>query len=647
MNYLKPKGFINITCNNIYTTAFILLLIIALVASCARPMAPTGGPKDEDPPVPLKSKPLNYSTNFTDDKIIIQFDEFLALKNVTQELLVSPPLEEQPEIKLRGKNLIINIESPLKDSTTYGINFYESITDLNEGNLLKNFQFEFSTGSEFDSLYVGGNIKNAFNFTTEKGLFVMLYEVFNDSTPRKQKPAYISKTDEDGNFFITNMKNKPYYIFALKDLNNNHLFDLPNEQIAFSNQTFQPAYIEIEMVDSIKYIDSISPNLKDTIFADSIHRHMEMVTTIDDIRLFLFQEDVQQQYFKEAYRPERQQVIFAFNTELSDSFEIKPLVDSIPLVNTYKQEILEKNDSIVYWLRDSNIFKIDSLEFELNYTMKDSNNEFFTKTDTVLLFFEDNIIDEKKDKKEKKERKFSISNLTKKKETEVIDTVIPSLLTFSSNIKTTFDLDNEIFLTARFPISSGIDSLFQFIKMVDDTIETTFPCDISIDTNSVCQINITFDKKEEEKFKLLIPAGAIRDIYGNINDTLKYEFTTQALDYYGTISLKIMGVKENSMIQMLDKKEELIVEQNIKNDTILNFKYVRPKDLIFKLYYDINNNKKWDTGNYKDLLQPEEVFYFPEEIKIKSNFDYEYNWDLYPILESTQKDKSEIKYKKD
>lgn len=650
MNYLKPKRFNYIAQNNYFQSAVILFLIIIIIASCARPMAPTGGPKDEDPPIPLKSRPVNYSTNFSDDKIIIQFNEFVVLKNLNQELLVSPPLEDQPEIKLRGKNVIINIESPLMDSTTYGINFYEAITDLNEGNLLKNFLFEFSTGNVFDSLYVGGNVKNAFDFKTEKGLFIMLYEAFNDSTPRKLKPAYISKTDEEGNFFITNMKNKPYYIFALKDLNNNHLFDLPNEQIAFSEKTYQPNFKQVEMVDTIRYIDSISPNFKDTIYADSLHRHIEMVTTIGDIQLFLFQENVQQQYFKEAYRPEREQVIFSFNTELTDSFKIKPMVDFSLPENLYKQEFVEKNDSIVYWIKDSSIFNRDSLVFELNYTMKDSSNVFFTKTDTVLLYFESDTHTDKKGKKnqkEKKERRFNLGNLTKKKETEVVDTVIPSLLTFSSNAKSSFDLDKQVLLTARFPISNIADSLIHFIKIVDDTVETPVPFNISIDTNSTREIKIDFDKDEEEKFKLLIPQGTFSDIYGNINDTLKFEFTTQSLNYYGTISLKIMGVKMNSMIQMLNKNEELIVEQNISSDTILNFIHIHPQDLIFKLYYDSNKNKKWDTGNYRDLLQPEEVFYFPEEIKIKSNFDYEYDWDLYPVKMTPHKDKLEVEPIKD
>lgn len=611
-----------------------LFLVIIIFAACARQASPTGGPKDEDPPVPIKSSPINYSTNFTGDKIIIQFDEYIVLKNVTQEMLVSPPLDKQPEVKLRGKNMIIKMLSQRKDSTTYGINFYESVTDLNEGNLLKNFQFEFSTGDKFDSLYLGGNVKDAFNYKAEKGLYVMLYETMDDSIPRKTKPSLVAKTDESGNFFVSNLKPCPYYIFALRDLNNNLLFDLPNEAVAFSDSTFSPSFKEVEMVDTLLVLDSISPDFKDTIYVDSIHRYNKFVTTIDNIQLLFFQEDYEQQYFKTSYRKEREQVIFAFNCEVNDSFSIRPLVDTAYNPQWYVMEKQTPQDSLIYWLNDSALYNIDSLKFELSYVMKDSNSQNYIRIDTITTVFTEPETNEKDDKKDKKEHRFNL-NLNdlfdnedkKEKDTNVF---IPSKLTLSHNGKAPFELNTNLSFLFRYPIASFSSDKIQFIKIEDDTIKKPVKFNLQQDSLLSRSFEIQFDKGPEEHFNLLIPTGSFTDIYGNTNDTLNIEFTTRELEYYGNIKLKIIKVKENAIVQLLNSDEKIIEEREISSDTTLEYTYLVPNKYLIKLFYDKNNNKKWDTGNFKTRKQPEEVFYFPQEIETKSNFDFEYDWDLYP-----------------
>ena len=114
--------------------------------SCAQQGSPSGGPRDEDPPVVLESEPLNYSTNFEAKKIRISFDEYIVLENVNQQLIVSPPMEEQPTVKLRKKTIIIEFEEELLPNTTYTFNFGDAIKDLHEGNKLQNFEYVFSTG---------------------------------------------------------------------------------------------------------------------------------------------------------------------------------------------------------------------------------------------------------------------------------------------------------------------------------------------------------------------------------------------------------------------------------------------------------------------------------------------------------------------
>jgi len=604
------------------------------VWGCARMSAPSGGPKDVDPPKAVKSKPLNYSTNFNNTKIIIEFDEFVTLKNVRQELLVSPPLPEKAEVKQRGKNLIIKINNELQDSTTYNYNFYNSIADLNEGNALKNFQFEFSTGPEFDSIYLGGYVHNAFNYKTEASLYVMAYDTFNDTIPRTTLPNHVAKTDKDGNFFITNMKNKPFYVFALKDMNNNMLFDLPNESIAFIDSSFSPGFVEQVFVDTVSIIKSISPNLKDTVRADSLIHHKHMVTTIGNVRLFMFVEDFEQQFFKQAYRPERQEVIFSFNREVSDSATIFPIVNNKVVENWFLKEDFESNDSLVFWIKDSLIYNIDSLEFQINYTMKDSTNQNYLQTDTLLLSFTEP--EKKETKVETKKKGIGRLNLNflddKKEETKTDSVIPPSPLTFVHTAKSPFDLHKDIDITARYPLKNFDESRIQLLRIEDDTTKIPVKFAFEKDPKQFRTYHISFNKDEEERFELFIPAGAITDIYDNINDTLTYKFKTQRFDYYATIAMHIKSVKDTAVLMLLDEKENVLEEQVIYSDTIINYTYLAPKKYKFKLYYDSNGNRKWDTGNYKELRQPERVFYypfFPEILDIKSNIDIENTWELY------------------
>ncbi len=624
IEYMKHVSFFRFT-------AISLLSLFVFLASCARMSAPAGGPKDETPPVPLKSKPINYSTNFAAEKIVVQFDEFIVLKNVNQELLVSPPLPEKPGIKLRGKNLLIHINNQLKDSTTYNFNFYNAIADLNENNPLTNFQFEFSTGPVFDSLYVGGVLSNAFDYKTEPSIFVMMYEQFNDSIPRTQIPDYVAKTDADGRFFVTNLQNKPYYIFGLRDMNNNMKFDLPNEGIAFMDSAFSPGFKEITVVDTLKLLDFISPDLQDTVYRDSVVQHQELVTTIGDIRLFMFVEDHATQYFKQVYRPERQQLILAFNLPVDDNFKFSPIVNA-PNNDWLIKEPLIKNDSLIFWIKDSALFNSDSLFFSLSYTMKDSIQLDFVRTDTILAYYKPKEEASKSKAEQKKGGRFNLNVFTNKEEEAIVDTTPPpSELTFISNAKGAFDLNKAVELLARFPIAKVQKEQIAFNKIVDDSLHSPVKYELINPEFNLRQYLLQFKVEEDEKYELILHKGAFTDIYNNTNDSIKYSFTTRGTEYYSNIQLHIMGVVEPSIIQLMDEKELVLEERKIWSDTTLTYDFLQPKKYIFKLFFDLNQNDKWDTGSLKELRQPEPVFYFPQEVETKGNWDMEYEWELFPV----------------
>ena len=222
-------------------SSFILLIFLGLVfVNCANRGTPDGGPKDEMPPKIVDEIPKNFNTNFNGKLIKIYFDEYVKIKDVQKQLIISPPMNTQPEITPLGgasKYITIKIFDTLQPNTTYAFNFGNSITDNNEGNTYPYYRYVFSTGSYIDSLSVKGNIVDALKRQPETFVNAALYEVdstFTDSIVFKEKPKYITNTlDSVTTFSIDNIKAGKYMLIALKDGNGDNKFQQKTDQIAF------------------------------------------------------------------------------------------------------------------------------------------------------------------------------------------------------------------------------------------------------------------------------------------------------------------------------------------------------------------------------------------------------------------------------
>ena len=225
--------------NKIINLLFIVIIALVLV-NCANRGSPTGGPKDVTPPQIVKSTPENYTTNFKGDEIIIYFDEYIKLKELSKQLIISPPMKRIPEITpLGGSNKYIRIKiyDTLQPNTTYAFNFGNSIVDNNEENPFKYYRYVFSTGSYIDSLTVKGSVKDALEYATDPFISVVLYEAdstYTDSIVYKETPKYITNTlDSTTNFTIENIKAGKYYLRALKDVNSDNKFQQRSDKIGF------------------------------------------------------------------------------------------------------------------------------------------------------------------------------------------------------------------------------------------------------------------------------------------------------------------------------------------------------------------------------------------------------------------------------
>ena len=221
---------------------YILFLLVLILVSCAKRGSITGGLKDTIAPVLKMSFPKNFSTNFKGNEIRLTFDEYIKLKDLRKQLIISPPMKNEPLILPTNvsKYLTVKINDTLQPNTTYSFNFGQSIEDNNEGNPYSQFKYIFSTGAYIDSLTLGGTLKDAYNKEVESFVSVMLYDVndtFKDSVVYNENPRYITNTlDSAKTFKLENLKAGKYLLVAMKDYNSNAKFNLEKDKIGFRKQ---------------------------------------------------------------------------------------------------------------------------------------------------------------------------------------------------------------------------------------------------------------------------------------------------------------------------------------------------------------------------------------------------------------------------
>ncbi|KAB1068355.1 hypothetical protein F6U93_06550 [Tamlana haliotis] len=322
---------------------FVLALFIAAIfINCANRGTPSGGPKDETPPTIIKSEPENFSTNFTGNEIEITFDEFIKIKDIQKQLIISPPMEYQPDITPLGsasKRVTIKILDTLAPNTTYAFNFGNSITDNNEGNPYPYYRYVLSTGDYIDSLKVAGTIIDAIKKKPENFINVGLYEVdttFTDSIVFKKSPKYITNTlDSITTFSIENVKPGKYLLMALNDGNGDNKFQQKTDQIAF-------------------------------------HKELINVPTDSSYTLKLFNEQLDYT----ATRPKLlsgEKIAFGYEGNYK-GMDIEILSDT---PEDFKHRITKdpKTDSLLYWYTprmkvDSLLFKVTKQDYEEDFTVR-------------------------------------------------------------------------------------------------------------------------------------------------------------------------------------------------------------------------------------------------------------------------------------
>jgi len=575
--------------------------------SCAQQGSPSGGPRDEDPPLVIESDPPNYSTRFEAKKIEVTFDEYIVLDNVNQELIVSPPMEEQPSVKLRKRTMIIEYVDTLKSNTTYTFNFGDAIKDLHEGNKLQNFEYVFSTGDILDSMSVRGILQYAENLEVpDEPISIMLYADLRDSVPLLDIPLYVGRSNDSGVFSVNNLRPDVYKVFALKDGNNNFLFDLPTEEIGFLDTSLivNANFSRQLLGDSI-----VMSAIPDTVYADSSGIAADSIADSGPdlnaiyIDLNLFSEASDIQYLTDNTREDRRKLQLIFALPLSDTFSYQTLQAADEDEPRFLERFSNRRDSLTLWVRDSAHYKKDTLQMAINYTVKDTSEQFVVRRDTLLFTYRE------KEKKSKNRREVAVQKAEEKL----------AVNTMRNNGNQ--DLNRDLSLLLDFPVGSLEDTLFMLYH-IPDSVEVPIPFVIEADSLNPYKAVLKTSWESASQYRMVVLPGALSSIYPMQHDTIDVSFKTRDLEFYGKILLSLANVNNQVVVQLISGKT-IVEERIVKADGQYTYPFLSPKEYSFKFIHDLNENGRWDTGEYLKKLQPEPVELLPVTIEVRSNWDHD------------------------
>lgn len=375
-------------------TAIVAALFSSFMFSCAQMGTIDGGDEDTTAPRLKRSKPKIYSGNVHKKKAKLRFNEFFTLEKIDQKFLMSPPhYEKAPKIKVRGKKLITKFKEPLRDDTTYTLQFFDCIQDYHEGNHEPDYDFVFSTGAVCDSFAISGTVRDAETLTKEDNLLVGIYAenmLNEDSCFLKYKPTYITRTDTAGRFKVKNISPGRYKIFVLGDINETQKFDLENEKIGFINTIIVPEAQTVTKIDSLPagtILHSGEPGHRiiDTLQNDTVIIQNLLYTTPNNINLVAFNQIKTIQYITDRTRDLRTRFLLGFNKSLEkDSVIITYVDDTLKSPQMYF-DFNYHRDSLYVWLLDTADVRNDSLQLRVSFPTIDSLQNPTVETDTINL----------------------------------------------------------------------------------------------------------------------------------------------------------------------------------------------------------------------------------------------------------------------
>lgn len=575
---------------------YIAVALLALVSCANRGVGPQGGPKDSIPPLPLHAEPESGTLNFKGMRIEVTFNEYIQLTNVSSNLLMSPPQQNQPDVKARGKKLLVQFKDSLLDSTTYTIDFGDAVCDYRENVPLHGFSFYFSTGPEIDTLETYGRVYDALTLNPLSGILVGIHSNPSDTAFVKHPFLRIARTDSAGYFRIGNIHPGTYRLYALDDFSRDYRLTV-GEALAFA--------------DEVLTVKGDTAQ-RDTAQSDSVVHRVEMR------QLLLFKEEQQKLYLQRSLRDKQHVVTLLFSSSPDSIPQIRALADSVH----FHMHCSTHRDTVLLWLTDSTTIRQDSLYFEARYRRTDSVNNLEWYTDTIRAIWRAPKLTAKAQEAQDRQNR-------------------NRRLEIKTNARKGFELNDTIRLNCSTPLASiEPDSIHLYERV--DTVLKPVPFTLAPYDTLPMQLTVIATLKPESQYELHLDSATLHDIYGITHIAANYPLQVKALADYSTLRVKLNPFEPKARIQVLNKSDQVQRELPATEEGAL-FEYLKPETYYLRLYLDENGDGKWTTGSWGNKRQPEPIYYYPNSIQTKSNWDFEEEWNYLAIPQTEAKPQELIK----
>ena len=563
--------------------AVLVLGAMMFPSGCANTTTPpSGGPKDTIPPVLLKTVPLPGTVNVPVHKTQIKFtfDEYVVVKEANN-IFLSPPLEKKPKYRMQGKTLVVSFESDLDSNTTYTLDITGAVADNNEGNFFEGFTLVFSTGSQIDSMCLTGLVQDCNTLKPIKGATVLLYKDHADSAVFLHRPNAAAKTDEWGFFSLRNIQDTLYRVYAIRDANNNNIYEPDQESIAFLDEAYRPKTVFNDSIYEFKKF-----NMKDTALC---------LARKSDVELNVFREKPSKQFI---VKKERVGLRTAFLTFMAPDVNIHSMkIKGLPAEKLISQ-INPQKDSLELWVNDQRKMP-DTLFLDINYDKTDTLGNLLPTDETVKLALSKEL---------RAELQKSSQRNVKHEDTIAV---------FKGEADPTTVEQYGFRLEFKYPlIQEAWDSL-SFWSVNPRQQEKKEKYQVSRDPDNLRLYTVMPADKLMQGFDyhLKIPYRKFRDVNGFYNDSTELKVTLPNDEKLSSISMELSHVGKNRYIVDLltEKRDKVIRSFIVESDQTLLFPYVKAGKYCVRITEDRNGNGLVDTGNVLEHRQPEKVRFFKIE----------------------------------
>ena len=588
-----------------------MLFMGAFFTRCASIMTPQGGPKDTIPPVIVKLEPDNFTTNFQEKRIYIEFNEFVQIKDQQKEFYTSPAMKKLPLIATRGKGIVVTIRDTLQENTTYALDFGSAIRDNNEGNPLNAMRYVFSTGDKVDSLMCSGYTADSYTADSVSRTFIWFFIADSlpdtpdyDSTIFNRKPDAIARAQNNGIFIAQNLKPVDYRIYAFGDKNDNMMYEAGTDLVGIIDGVYNPAKMPEFAIwfDSLRMYPSAEPQLYFRMFTDKAFKNQRLV---------------------EATRPACKKAMLYFNTANPDIESIR--FDSIPSDKILYDPQTKGKDTVALWFNVPAENLPDTLKGEITYFRHDSARQYVKTTEPLKI--EWHLVESKDEQrareKEEKEREKAL-----KEGREYAPPQKPNPFKHSFSASGEFNPETGFDVKFDFPAVKFDSAAVTLVKMGEGDKEEPVAKHFIRDSLNMSRWHIDAKWEEATKYRLFIPAGAVTDIMGYENDTITLNIASFDPEKFATLVINVKGEDDKQyIIQQTDAAGK--TQREVKHVVTGKYRirFVPAGEIRLRIIEDTNGNGEWDAGDVVKRLQPERAEMYISD-KGEDLFVTKVNWEI-------------------